>query len=516
MLDVTTAMRRAAVFHSDRPAVVCGDITLTYAEAWERGLRLANWLGSMGVAPGDRVAVLEDNCLESSDFFLGAVAGNFVRVPLYRRNARDSHANMLRQTQCKVLVVASEYLHEVDGLQGELPDLQHIIVRDETYAERLGEWPSDDPRPAVSLDDFHLIRHSAGTTGKSKGIPFTHRQWMSTERDYMASLPVMEVGDACHHSAPISHGSGYLFVPFWMCGGVNILDPKFDPERMLHALSTIGGWLWAAPTMISDMVRAAEGQHYTFPRLKAIVISAAPIRPSTALAGHQLFGDTLYQLYGQTEAVPAAIMGSNDWFGDIPGSEPLLAAGRLTPFAEVEIRDEDNQPLPLGTPGEIAIRCDGQTSGIWGEPEITRRRILDGWVLTGDIGRLDANGFLYILDRKDDMIISGGFNIWPLELEVVIAELPGVREAAVFGVPHRRWGETPLAVVVCDDDAAVSEETVIETCRERLGSYKKPTQVIFQSSPLPRSPVGKVLRRALREQYVSPADSPEPRAIAGA
>jgi acyl-CoA synthetase (AMP-forming)/AMP-acid ligase II len=210
---------------------------------------------------------------------------------------------------------------------------------------------------------------------------------------------------------------------------------------------------------------------------------------------------TLYQLYGQTEAVPAAFMGPYEWFGDVDGSEPLMAAGRVMPFAEVEIRDADNKPLPLGEEGEIAIRNEGQMIGLWGDPEATARRIVDGWVLTGDIGRLDRNGYLYISDRKDDLIISGGFNIWPLELERVIAEDSRVVEVAVFGVPHDRWGETPLALCVVNDLSSITEDEVVNICAERLGRYKKPGRVVFQTEPIPKSVVGKVQRKVLREPY---------------
>jgi acyl-CoA synthetase (AMP-forming)/AMP-acid ligase II len=253
--------------------------------------------------------------------------------------------------------------------------------------------------------------------------------------------------------------------------------------------------------MVADMVQSAKGRELAFAKVKAIVISAAPIRRPTAIAAHDLFGDTLYQLYGQTEAVPVVFMGPKEWFGTVPGSEPLDAAGRVMAFAEVEIRDEDNAPVAIGTAGEIAVRCDGQMTGIWNDPEMTARRLVDGWVLTGDIGRLDQNGYLYVVDRKDDLIISGGFNIWPAELEAVIAQIPGVREVVVFGVPDERWGETPLALVVTDDDADITDADVIDVCRTRLGSYKKPAAVRFQTHPLPRSIVGKIQRKVLREPY---------------
>jgi acyl-CoA synthetase (AMP-forming)/AMP-acid ligase II len=165
------------------------------------------------------------------------------------------------------------------------------------------------------------------------------------------------------------------------------------------------------------------------------------------------------------------------------------------PFAELEIRDEHNRSVPTGTEGEIAIRCEGQMTGLWEDPEQTAARLRDGWVLTGDIGRLDEHGFLYVIDRVDDLIISGGFNIWPAELEQVISGLPGVREVVVFGVPDEKWGETPLAEVILD------EPMVIEACASRLGSYKKPGRVVVRTDAFPRSPVGKLQRKVIREPY---------------
>ena len=158
--------------------------------------------------------------------------------------------------------------------------------------------------------------------------------------------------------------------------------------------------------------------------------------------------------------------------------------------------------VPVGTEGEIAVRCEGQMTSIWSDPDLTQNRLRDGWVFTGDMGRLDERGFLYVVDRVDDMIISGGFNIWPAELRAqVIASLPGVREAVVFGVPDEHWGETPQAIVVVDPGVTIDEAAVIEACRDRLGSYKKPAHVTIQTDPLPRSPVGKIQRKVLREPY---------------
>ena len=282
---------------------------------------------------------------------------------------------------------------------------------------------------------------------------------------------------------PISHGSGYLFLPVWLGGGCNILFPRFEAETVLNALSAEPvSYFFAVPTMVADLARVAGGQRLDLPALKAVMVSGAPISERTALAGHEVFGDTMYQMYGQTEAVPVTFMGPRTWFSQVPGSTPIRAAGQVMPFAELQIRDEDGSVLPLGAEGEISIRCDGQMSGIWDDEELTARRLRDGWVLTGDIGRLDENGFLYVVDRVDDLIVSGGFNIWPAELEQVIGLMPPVREVTVFGVPDEKWGETPMALVVVDDLSAVDEATIIEECRVHLGSYKKPTRVEFRTA----------------------------------
>ena len=194
-------------------------------------------------------------------------------------------------------------------------------------------------------------------------------------------------------------------------------------------------------------------------------------------------------------------MGPRQWFAEVEGSTPLRSCGLALPFAEVEIWDEDNRPVATNEVGEIVARADGMMSGFWNNEEATRERVINGWIKTGDLGRLDANGYLYIVDRADDMIISGGFNIWPAELENAIANHPAVIEVAVFGVPHAKWGETPHAVCVVKDADALTADEVIDLAAQELGSYKKPGSVTIQTDPLPKSPVGKIKRKDLREPF---------------
>jgi acyl-CoA synthetase (AMP-forming)/AMP-acid ligase II len=502
VLDVRSALRRAATFNADRIAIRDGTLEVTFGDQWKRALRLANGLLALGLTPGDRVGVLEQNGLQAADFFLAAAAAGLVRVPLYRRNSRSAHIHMLGNTGCRAVIVAEEDAVELQSIAELPPTLEHIIVRDHGYEAWLNSQPDVDPNPQISLDAPYIIRHSAGTSGQPKGIAYTHRAFMNITRDLFYGMPSIDPGDACVHLGPISHGSGHLFLPVWLAGGINMLTPGLKPADVAGLLeSGQASYLFAVPTILQDLMRETSDSH-NFPALKAIMVSGAPIGPQTALRAHEIFGNTLYQVYGQTESFPVTFMGPAEWFEHGPADpERLTSAGRVMPFAEVEIRDEGNRPVAAGVAGEIALRCDGQMTEIWNEPDLTSERLIDGWVLTGDVGALDSKGYLHILDRVDDMIVSGGFNIWPAELEGVISGLPSVREVAVVGVPHDRWGETPLAIVVVEDGSDLTEEEIARACAEQLGSYKKPGTVSLWSEPLPRSPVGKIQRKVLREPY---------------
>jgi acyl-CoA synthetase (AMP-forming)/AMP-acid ligase II len=502
-MDVRGLMRRSAQQWGEYEAVVAGEDRLTYAEAWERGLRLANVFGEMGLRPGDRVAVLEDNSLEAVDFFLACTAANLVRVPLYARGSVESHAHMVDHTGARLLVVSERYAPEVKGLKDQLPALEQVLVRDATYPQLLEGASAEDPDPVISPDDLYLIRHTAGTTGRSKGIGITHNRFLASERDWFYGFPPVEIGDACLHASPISHGSGYFFVPPWAAAGRNILLQDFNPEDVLDIMERERvGFMFLVPTMLATLARHESAAGRDWSALKAIAIAGSPTSETTLWKAREVFGDVVYQIYGQSEVFPATIISPKELYADIPGSQPIRSAGRAFPFAELQILNiETHMPLPIGEEGEIAARTDGQMESFWGDPEATAKKIRDGWVLTGDVGKLDEHGYLYVLDRVDDMIISGGFNIWPAELENVIAAHPAVTEVAVFGIPDDRWGETPAAVCVVAQPDGLDEAEIVELCRTRLGSYKKPSTVVITSDPLPKSPAGKVLRRALREPY---------------
>jgi acyl-CoA synthetase (AMP-forming)/AMP-acid ligase II len=501
-MDCRSLMRRSAQLFAGREAVVAGETRLSFSDAWSRGLRVANALLSLGLKPGDRVGVLEDNSIEAADFFVGATAANLVRVPLYPRNGRDSHRHMLRHTNCRALIVAAKYASEVEGFREELPDLTQILVRDAGYERWVAEFPDHDPDPPVRPDDLYIIRHTGGTTGLPKGVAYTQRAWLAAGRDWFYLFPPVMPGDKCLHIAPISHASGYWFLPTWLGGGVNVLLDHFDPRQTLEVMERERiAYMFIVPTMLNLLNHDPSVRCRDWPALKCIMVAGAPITDATALSARQNFGDVLWQGYGQTEVLPLAMMGPQQWFAEVEGSQPLRACGVPLPFVDLEVWDENNSPLPVGEVGQIVGRCDGQMIGFWKDPVATSERVIDGWVLTGDIGRIDHNGYVYVLDRAGDMIISGGFNIYPAELENVLASHPAVIEAAVFGIPDKRWGETPMAVCVVRDLGAVTEAELLQLCAERLGSYRKPGRIELRTEPLPKSPVGKLRRKELREPH---------------
>jgi acyl-CoA synthetase (AMP-forming)/AMP-acid ligase II len=456
-----------------------------------------------GVRAGDRVAVLEDNTLEAADLYLGCTAANFVRVPLYARNSGEAHRQMIDNTGCTAVVVSEGHAHELDGIQAELPGLKYLMVRDASYEGLLAGASTVDYGTRPSPSDPYVIRHTAGTTGRSKGVAYTHWKWLAYCRDWFYPFPGVEVGDANLCASPISHGSGYFFTPIWIAGGRNVLLEKVEPKACLDLMEAEHvSYMWCVPTLLGSLARDPSAMGRNWGALKAMLVAGAPINEATARAGHAVFGDVLFSGYGQTEVFPVTQISPREWFSDVPGSTPLRSAGRAYGYALVRIVDpETREDVAAGEEGEIAARADGQMIEYWNDPEATAEKIRDGWIMTGDIGRVDANGYLYLLDRASDLIISGGFNIYPAELENVIAGLPGVLEVAVFSVPDEKWGESPAAVVVVNDLGDVTEAQVVELCRSNLGSYKKPSRVVVTTDPLPKSAVGKILRRVLREPY---------------
>jgi acyl-CoA synthetase (AMP-forming)/AMP-acid ligase II len=371
--------------------------------------------------------------------------------------------------------------------------------------ERLLESASPvDAHVPVGGDDVIHLAFSSGSSGKPKASTHTHGSWMHVTTDHVAMLPRLRGSDVYLAAAPLTHAASTVLYGLLARGSRIQVLPGFDAGEALRLIEQQRCSLTVmVPTMLQLLIRHPDVHTRDLSSLRAVLYAGAPISVATATAAHAALGDVLFQTYGQSECLPATILTPEDHATGVRENAALLrSAGRPCLNSSVRILDADGRDAAVGEVGEIVIHTPGRMREIFNDPELTAERITpDGFVRTKDNGYLDARGYLFVVDRIDDMIISGGFNIWPAEIENVLAEHPAVEEALVMGVAHPKWGETPHAVVTLRSGATATEQELIDFCGNRLGSMKKPTAVMLRSEPLPRSAVGKISRREIRQLY---------------
>jgi len=513
MIDPTSLLHKSVQLFADRTALVQGDRRLTYRQLWDRSVRLANALGDNGIEPGERVALLGDNSFESLEHITGLALGGYVRCALYTHDVVDRHLYLLGLTKASALIVQEKYFAALRPRLGEVPHVRLVMVIGDGdygdahhYEAALAAASTGDPRVQVEEDQPHVIRFSAGTTGLPKGILHTWRGWRDMGTEMSLAVRGFDEDDCYLAAGPLSHAAGMFAWPLLAAGASTVLMSGFDPAQFLRLVeaervtTTVVG-----PTVIQMVTEHPDAQWRDLSSLRVVGYGTAPATEAVLTKAISVWGNVMYQVYGQSEALPLTVLGPRHHRVDGSDEERawLRSAGRPTPNAEVKILDDDGHELPVGEIGEIVGYTPGRMTEIWNDPEGTAQRITaDGGVRTRDMGSISADGFLYLADRKEDTIISGGYNIWPNELENALTNHPAVAEAAVVGVPHPKWGETPMAVVVLRPDAQVEEEELITWTREKVGSVKKVTAVRFVSE-LPRTPIGKLARRSIREQMRS-------------
>ncbi len=510
-------MRRAWKTYGDRVAIVCESRQLTYRQLADRTHRVANALRDAGIVAGDRVASLGRNRIESMEEITGVAAGAFVRVPLYVHSAAPVWAGALRRTGSRALIVDAEFWPDLRrALEVERWALDLVLVRDET-SDLVGATPYEaamekaSPTPVDverSLDDVHIIRFSAGTTGVPKAIAHSERAWCSA---ILGAVTLEDLPDTPSQRflviTPYSHGSGMGVWGTLASGGCHVIMPKFEPEKMLELIeaheitqlflvATMMERLTALPDLdrwdVSSVQRISYGTCSTPERLIRQILSLFPHAE-------------ISQAYGQSElAGIVTVLTDEDHRQALESGDGRLlrSAGRPLPTTAVRIEDESGNVVPNGTIGEIVARSPGVMMGIWNDPVATAERITpDGWVRTRDLGHLDDDGYLWVADRLDDLIITGGFNVWPAEIENALENHPAVTQAIVFGVPHDRWGETPMAVVRLRPGHTATEAELIAWCEANIGKVKRPNRVHITEAALPMNSVGKLLRRQARETF---------------
>ncbi|AMQ20797.1 class I adenylate-forming enzyme family protein [Geobacillus sp. JS12] len=503
-------IQRGAKYYANHTGVIFQGKSLTFEQVLRRSNKLANALLRMGLKKGDRVASLLSNSLQSVEIDFALLLSGLVRVPLNTRLSENEHRHMINETDAKAILFTEEFTDRVTALKPTLSSVEHYFQLNSTpnhswilsLEEIAKNETDDDPPIMVKEDDLATIQYTSGTTGTLKAAVHTQETWAAICNNILHAIRIEE-GDVMLHAAPLTHASGTLVLPHWIRGAANAILPRFTPREFLEEVDKIKATtLNLVPTMIIMLLNDPQVEQYSFSSVRNIIYGASPMPREALRRGIKLWGAKFIQYYGQTEApLILTLLEASDHIIDGSNAEQrLLSCGRATPNVEIKIVDENDNEVDAGNIGEIVVKTNQAMIGYWKAPELTQETIKHGWVYTRDMGYLDEQGYLYLVDRKSDMIITGGFNVYPREIEDILYQHPAVLEAAVVGVPDETWGETIKAFIVLREGFTVSEQDIIEYCKEHLASYKKPKSVEFVDE-LPKSPVGKVVRRWLRDPY---------------
>jgi long-chain acyl-CoA synthetase len=501
---VAEMISRAARWYGPADAVVDGARRLSFRDTDLRSNRLANALAALSPGTGQRVALLLGNRLEFVECDFAIAKAGKVRAPISPRLVDREREWILTNTGADTLIFEPGFEGFVEEVAERLPELRHLISLGDAFTgaheyEALLRSASDAP-PAidVALDAPSFILYTSGTTGRPKGATSTVGGRVAATVNMLSDEIDAGPGDAMAHIGAMAHGSGSKVLAYFMRGARNVTVSKFDPEGFLTlvAQERITS-SFVVPTMMAMLVDAAGGGPVPERILRNVSYGGAPISAPALEAALACFGTVFTQVYGSCEAPhPALVLTRAEHIVDADQRHRLTSVGREVASVRVRLAGPSGAPVPLGEPGEMWIHGSNVMRGYWDNPEATADVFQDGWYKTGDVARQDDQGYYYIVDRARDMIISGGLNVYPAEIERYIAEHPGVREVAVVGVPDDRWGEAVKAFVVARDGAELDDEEIVAYCRTGLASYKKPRYVEFVDD-LPKGTTGKILKREL-------------------
>jgi len=491
-VNLASLLTNAATWFPDRPAVTWGTETLSYRELEKRVVALDGWLRSHDVGPDTRVAVFMDNRPEFLVAMFGTWRCGAALVPCNARLTAEELSFLLSDSGAAVVITDETHAVTARAAAGSAivcvagPELRAIL---DTESTEVASGPVD-----VQPGDLAWLFYTSGTTGQPKGAMLSHDTLTFVTVSWLADLTPLDEIDVTLHAAPLSHGAGFHALAATARAAHQVIPdtPNFEPLRILDLVRAYGVTnTWMVPTQIVMLTEAAPLDP-DLPSLQYVVYGGAPMTAAATERALRRFGPIFVQLYGQGETpMTATVLRREDHSPELFGS-----AGRARPGVEVAIQDADGRPLAPGDVGEVVVRGASVMSGYWGRPDATAESLRGGWLHTGDLGRLTDDGVLYLLDRTKDMIISGGSNVYAVEVEQVLSTHPSVDDVAVVGVPDDLWGETVVAVVVPaagNIDAAVLEQH----CRASLAGYKIPRRWL-QVESLPRNAYGKVVKRDLR------------------
>lgn len=481
------AMKSAAAY-PDKVAVKDKDRSFTYREMMERVFALTAYFHEIGLQKGDRVGILMANRLEHIELDVATALAGVIKVPLNYRLHPKEHEYMLKDADVS-LIIGDQVL--IDPIGTDVAVLAIGEAYEQAVASHFGKRHLEE----VGEDDLFAIMYTSGTTGNPKGVMLSHRNMISGALSLAVACDT-NYDDIIGHVAPLTHGSNFLSHVSWLYGLTQVVFDRFEPEEFVNDLAREQvSTIFLVPTMVNLMIQHPNFDPAKLSTLKTINMAGSAIAASKLEQALTLVGPIFAQTYGQVEAPMCITM--------MPKKEManrLESCGRTGLFVDMKIVDDDGNEVADGEVGEIICKGSLVMQGYWNNEKATEETLKDGWLHTGDLGWKSAEGYLHIVDRKKDVIISGGVNIYPREVEEVLNLHVGVKETCVIGVPDDKWGENVIAYVVLNGTAEVTTEELINLCIENMASFKKPKEIHIVDE-LPKSSYGKILKRELRSKH---------------
>ncbi|MCQ4209021.1 acyl-CoA synthetase [Streptomyces longispororuber] len=512
-MNLGTYITRSSTFWPDREALVCGERRLTYRELERVSNRLASALAGRGLTPGRAVATYAGNCAQVVETEMALCKSGLVRVPISPRLSAGEVAHIVADADVRVLFVDAERLDTARAaLQKAGTDCLLVAYEGQGafgYAELLTEGSEEPVAVEVDEHDPAVLNFTSGSTGKLKAAVQTQGNRLANMRKrMMSSQSAPSTGERYLAAGPITHAPGMPLLASLAYGSTVVVLPQWDTELFLRTVESERiTATFVVPTMLNMLLAHPASATADLSSLKALHVGGAPVAPQRLRDAVEAFGPILVQGYGQVETTSGITMLTREDIlaGTTTDPDLLLSCGRPVYDTEIRIVDEAGEAVPAGTVGEVIARGPDCVREYWHEPELTAQTFKNGWVHTGDLGYLRADGYLFIVDRKKDMIISGGYNVYCSEVEAVLYTHPALAEVCVVGVPDERWGEAVKAVVVRRAGAAADEDEIVAYCADRLARVKKPRSVEFVDA-LPVNRNGKIDRRAVRARYWAGAE----------
>ncbi len=500
-MNLNEYIRHNSSLYKNKIAIATSTIKMTYLELFEYCRYFGCALHGLGLKKGDRIAFLDVNSIELAAGHFAVPACGMVVVPLNHRLAKEELRGILEDAGAAVLIYSPPFGEIVDEIRPMLSSINHFICTrkrgEELILSSLIENATQLTFEEPTENDLAALLYTSGTTGKPKGVQLSHGNVTST----IATL-LIETGfrseDIGLMVAPLFHVAGcHIYMAAIARGCTVNLLPAFDPIKTLEAFSNTEATITLlVPAMIGALLNTPGQENFNLSSLRVMVYAGAPMTPELLKKSIDRFGNIFMQIYGLTETSVLTRLDIEDH------NEPelLLSCGREMIGCRIKLVDDDGHETRTGEIGQIIAKGDNITSGYWNAQEETKLSIKNGWFYTGDAAISDERGYVFLKDRKKDMIVSGGENIYPVEVENVLAEIPEILEAAVIGIPDQKWGEVVIAIAHLDKDRKISEEQIIDFCKRKLAGYKCPKKIVF-SDLLPRTPSGKVKKNVLREPF---------------